>query len=541
MYSYPTRLPDETWTRAKRLARTAAPPVVLVLLLFLLPACYTVGPDYVPPEPDLPDAWHEAATEGLADGQTNLHTWWTVLEDPILNDLIQRAGAGNLTLKSAVARIDEAMALRGVATGELYPQIRADTQVDKGRLSKNGLGAVLPDRSNNFYHAGVSGTWEIDLWGRIRRAVESADASLQASVEDYRDILVLLFAEVATTYIDVRALQARVAAAEANAKAQRDTLKLTEDRFKAGLAPALDIAQAKLNLASSESLIPALRIGLQSAINRLAVLIGEYPGVLQAALDPVKPVPVPPEEIAVGIPTNLLRQRPDIRGAERRLAAQTARIGVATAELYPRLTLNGSISLDSRSSTDWFSQASTAWIFSPNLSWNIFNGGRIRAQIRAEDARTDQALLDYRSSLLFAVEDVENAMVAYKREKTRRAALARAVDAAQESVRLVLDLYKTGVTSFQRVLDSERALFTRQDEFAQSNGQVTKNLVNLYRALGGGWDPEAAARDAKELKAAEAGAAKKDAPSEPEKSAPAGPEKGADSEAKKTDEKKEGE
>ena len=362
----------------------------------------------------------------------------------------------------------------------------------RGRTSQNGqFGGLLPDRTSKLYTTGLDASWEIDLWGRIRRAIESADAEVEASVENYRDLLVSLLAETAATYVQVRALQARIDAAESNARNQRGTLKLTEDRFKAGLAPALDVSQARLNLATSESTIPTLRIALHNSINRLAVLLGEYPGAVNERLASTAPVPEPPEQVAVGLPTDLLRQRPDLRQAERQLAAQTARIGVAAADLYPSFSLSGTFGLESISSRKLLRSDSATWTVAPAVRWNLFNGGRVRSGIQVEDARTRQALVTYENTVILAVEDVENAMIAFKREQTRRAALDRAVNAAEESVKLVKDLYKTGMTDFQNVLDSERSLFNLQDQQAESRGLVTQNLINLYRALGGGWDPDA--------------------------------------------------
>ena len=321
------------------------------ILVLVLPSCYTVGPDYVPPEPDVPDVWHATVADGLVKGQTSLHRWWTLLNDPVLNDLVKKAGSGNLSLKAAFARIQEAEAQRGVASGELYPAVAGRADLQRGRTSENGQFAGLSaDRTSKLYTTGLDASWEIDLWGRIRRAIESADAEVEASVENYRDLLVSLLAETAATYVQVRALQARIEAAESNARNQRGTLKLTEDRFKAGLAPALDVSQARLNLATSESTIPTLKIALHNAVNRLAVLIGEYPGAVNERLAEPAPVPEPPAQVAVGLPRDLLRQRPDLRQAERQLAAQTARIGVAAAELYPSLSLSGTFGLESVSS-----------------------------------------------------------------------------------------------------------------------------------------------------------------------------------------------
>jgi NodT family efflux transporter outer membrane factor (OMF) lipoprotein len=317
--------------------------------------------------------------------------------------------------------------------------------------------------------------------------VESSQASLEATVKDYRDTLVLLYAEVALNYVEVRTLQARLEYARANADSQRATLQLTRDRRNAGIAPDLDVAQAESNLARSEALIPALEIALTQTINRLSVLIGEPPYALHEELSRPSTIPGPPQDVAVGLPTALLRQRPDVRRAEREVAAANARIGVATADLYPRFSLSGNFALEGTSGSDLGDMSSRAWSFGPAIRWNIFDGLRNIYRIRAAEAVTAQALARYEQTVLRALEEVENAMVAYKLEQKRSDALGRGVSATEQSVELVKKLYETGLTDFQNVLDSERSLFDVQDELADSEGRVTKNVIALYKALGGGW------------------------------------------------------
>ncbi len=476
--------------------RTRFIPLIAVAFVVALSGC-TVGPDYVQPEiPSVPDTWNSAATEGLADGQSSLQAWWTVFDDEVLTSLIERARLSNLTLREAVWRVEEARALRGVVAGVQKPQVGLSGDASRNDPSNNGaLGAVAPEggfEPSNQFGLGVGATWEIDLWGRIRRQVEAADAQVDASVEDYRDVLVTLFAEVAFNYVNVREQQERLRLAKENVSGQEDTLELTNDRYSAGLVSALDVAQAESNLANTRSLIPTLEKGIALALNRLAVLLATSPGSLDDELADKAAIPTEPEAVTTGLPADLLRQRPDIRAAERLLAAQTARIGVATADLYPSFSLSGFLGLQSTSAGDLFSSDSVNWSIGLPVRWKLFAGGAVRSQIAAEEARTEQLLANYERAVLLALEEVEDAMVSYEKEVVRRAHLFDSVDATQRSLDLVLTQYRAGLTNFQNVLDTQRSLLLRQDDMAASEGIVIKNLVDLYRALGGGWDPETA-------------------------------------------------
>lgn len=459
-------------------------------VLLLLQGCM-VGPDYVAPETQMPDAWSQELSEGLVEGKADLRTWWTNLNDPILDRLIERATLGNLDLKSAVARIRQARAQLGVATGELAPEVDAQGQIQRSRISNNVSEGVAPPqtRTDTFYTFGLDSTWEIDLWGRIRRNIESADASIGAQIEDFRDVHVVLYSDIAQNYVQARTLQARIVSALSNVQTQEGALQLTVNRNRAGLAPDLDVQQARLNLATTQAFVPTLRTSLAQAINRLAVLLGEFPSGLQAEIGASAPIPSPPADVVVGLPTELLRQRPDIRQAERELAAQTAQIGVATAALYPTFSLSGAFAFESFSSSDLLKWESRAFQFGPTLRWNIFDAGRIRSNIVVQDALTEQLLADYEQTVLTAVEDVENAMAAYVQEVQRREALQRSVVAARASVSLVDTLYRSGLTDFQNVLDTQRSQFEQEDALAESRGLVTQFLIQLYEALGGGWGP----------------------------------------------------
>ncbi len=438
----------------------------------------------------MPDAWSQELTKGLAQGEASLETWWTTLNDPALDSLIDRAARGNLDLKTVVARVMEARARLGIASGDRFPSIDTISSYQRSRLSEE-IVPTFPqlERTQDFFEAGFDMSWEIDVFGRVRRSVESAGALLDASVETYRDVLVTLLAEVALTYVEVRALQERIRFAQSNVTTQQGTLQLTRDRLQAQLIPELDVRQAELNLASTESVIPALRVALTQAVNRLGVLLGERPSALHGELAASAAVPSPAQEIVVGLPADLLRQRPDVRRAERELASQTARIGVATADLYPRFSLTGTFTLAATDFGNMWDQSARDYTFGPRMSWNFFDGGRIRNNIRAEDALAVEARLRYEQTVLSALQEVEDSLVAFTQEVERRDALARAVDAAQRSVELVQTLYRTGLTDFQNVLSMERSLFEEQDRYAESRGRVMQNLIRIYKALGGGADP----------------------------------------------------
>ena len=449
--------------------------------LILLQGCVTVGPEYSTPKLNIQDEWNKAITEDFSDGEASLQTWWTVFNDPILDSLIERAGQGSLKLREAYAKITETRAVRGIKESERSPNVNVS-----GSATKSSIDTKHNSTTVDSAQFGGDASWEIDFWGRISRSVESADAGLEASIEDYRDVLVLLFAEVASNYIEVRKLQNQIQSLQMNIDAQRKTVEITQSRVEAGLTSALDVMQAELNLTRTESNLPSLQKLLVQAINRISVLLGKPPGTLQSELEQTVPIPNPTKKISIGVPANLLRQRPDIRKAERELAAQTALIGVATADLYPRFSLSGSFSLKA---TDLGSNATTFGL-GPTMQWNVFSGGRIRNQIKVEDARTEQALARYEQQVLDALEDVENALVSFRRERERMEKLALSVIEAEKSVELVKFRYTSGLADFQDVLDMQRSLYEQQDQYVESEGNMIQNLKRLYKALGGGWNPE---------------------------------------------------
>jgi NodT family efflux transporter outer membrane factor (OMF) lipoprotein len=451
-----------------------------------------VGPDYVEPDIATPDMWQRDLMQDFAKGRSNLHTWWTTFDDPLLDNLIERVREGNLDLQGAMERIRQGRAILGVTSGAKYPEIGATGQYKRNRISEGISEEIFPptNRTDNFYTLGIDTFWEIDMWGRISRSVESARRDLHASVEEFRDVLVVLYAETASAYVEVRSLQERIRLAEGNAKLQSKTLKLTKDRLEAGIAPKLDVEQAELNLAVTNAAIPALKSSLAAAMNRLGVLVGDFPTSLYGELTRGGEVPVARLDISAGLPVDLLRQRPDIRRAERKLAAQTSQIGVATADLYPEFTLSGTFSVQAVNSEQLLRQGSISYSFGPQFRWNVFAGGRIRSRIELEESLAREALIDYEQKVLLALEEVDNAMVAYVRETERNGELTESVRAAEKSVELVKTLYLTGLTDFENVLIMQRSLFDQQDQLADSTGRISKNLIRVYKALGGGWRVE---------------------------------------------------
>ena len=457
-----------------------------VLAILILTGCATVGPDYVPPDTPVSPAWHTQLKGGLVTEEMDpetLATWWKTLNDPELSSLIDRAVLGNLDLKKALARVREARARRGIAKADLFPTLDATGSATWSRTSKD----TGSSKTSDLYAASFDAGWELDIFGGVRRSVEAAEADLWASHEDLRDVLVSLLAEVAVNYLDVRTFQVRLAVAEANLDAQSETYQLTQWRYEAGLSDELTVQQARYNLENTRSQIPTLRTGLEEAMNRIAVLLGEQPGKLHAELEKREPIPVTPLNVAVGVPADLLRRRPDVRQAERQLAAQTARIGVATADLYPKFTLSGSIGLEALSLSNLSSSGSWALSGGPRITWVIFKAGAIRQNIEVQSALQEQALIQYEATILSALEEVENALVVYAEEQQRRQSLSEATQAAQKAVELAQHKYQAGLTDFSNVLDAERSLLSFQDQLAQSDGTVTSNLVRLYKALGGGW------------------------------------------------------
>ncbi len=461
----------------------------LVLLWPLLGAC-AVGRDYATPEPTLPAAWQEESSAEPIREPADLAAWWRRLEDPVLDGLVERATRQGLDLREALARVREARALRGVAGADRFPTLDAVLSYERREESEN---TAFSDFSvdTDLYDAGFDASWEIDLWGRVRRSVEAADADFEASIEDARDVAVTVASETAFGYVELRAFQKRLEIARTNVTLQEQTLVLVRARFDSGLVGERDVAQAATNVERTRSRVPALEVGARAAENRLAVLVGLPPGALAVELGAVQPIPVPPLEIAVGVPADLLRRRADVRRAERQLAAETARIGVAEGDLYPRLTLLGTVGVESEKVRDLFEADSNVLSVGPSLRWNVFDTGRLRNRVEAQDARAEQALVRWERAVLTALEEAENGMTAFVREQVRRRSLVEAAAQARRAAELAQTQYTSGISDFQIVLDSERALADLEDEVAQSDAAVATDLIVLYKALGGGWDESA--------------------------------------------------
>lgn len=478
----------------------------LVLTTLALSGC-KVGPNHQEPVSAIPDAFTHTGAEGFSASSTAGASaisaeWWSILADPTLDGLIRRAASGSLDVRIATSRIREARAQRDVVAADAYPQVNLDAQATRQQQSSTTRqGNFGSNDAFNLFQGGFDASWEVDVFGRISRNVEAADADIQSIEQSRRDVLVTLVSEVARNYVELRGFQQRLEIARKNIVLQKDTLELTRSRFRAGLTSDLDVAQAESSLASVESQVPVLDRGVQAAIHRIGVLLGQQPTSLIAELTPAGAIPAVRGDVPVGLPSELLRRRPDIRQAEREIAAATARIGVATSDLFPRFSITGSFGFASDKVPSLLDGSSRFWSFGPSMRWPILEWGRIRQNIRVQEARNEQALLRYESVILRSFEDVENALVSYTREQARLTSLEQSLAANQRAFDLANQLYTAGLTDFQRVLDSQRGLFQSEDAVIDSRRAVTSNLVALYKALGGGWEsfepqPTASAADA---------------------------------------------
>lgn len=457
-----------------------------------------LGPNFETPEAPVRDAWQPLETKTVSSSPSDLSTWWTVFDDATLNSLIDTAVRQNLPLQIAGIRIFQARAQLGIAVGRQYPQ----SQAGRGGLSHVELSENSPnsnpilDNSFNDVGIGFDAAWELDIWGRFRRGVEAADANLLAEVAGYDDALVSVTAEVASAYVAVRTFEARLAIARGNVAIQERSLKIATVRFENGATTGLDVEQAKTLLANTRASIPELQIGMRQAQNALSILLGLPPGDLADFGTGTGGIPAAPVEIAVGIPADLLRRRPDIRRAELQAAAQSALIGAAEADLYPQFSLIGTVGLRSSDTGvsdlgDLFEGDSIEAGIGPSFRWNILNYGRIKNAVRVEDARYQQAIVNYRNTVLRAAKEVEDALIAFVRGKQRVAFLQVSVESAQRSVDLALVQYRDGTVDYTRVLDTQTFLVDQQDAYTTARGLVIRDLIATYKALGGGWQVRA--------------------------------------------------
>ena len=491
---------SEKLDMAATLNRTATWVVVrlgFVLTVLLLCACSTVGPDFVKPSAPVEKEWIETEDPGVNPESVDHSDWWKVFNDPVLDNLIEIASEQNLPLHIAGLRILQARANLGIAIGMQYPQ----SQLFNGGFSfmessknapplsnfsdnvKSGL-----DTSNYTYQLGLGAAWEMDFWGKFRRGVEASEASLAASLAGYDSLLVMLTGEVAAAYVVIRTVEDRIKIVRGNIVVQERALRIADAQFKGGEVSELDVAQARALLHSTQSLVPVLEISLRQAKNGLSVLLGMPPGDLQALLKGPALIPTAPRDVAVGIPADLLRRRPDIRQAEFQAIAQGALIGVAKADLYPHFGIGGAIGYSAGDGANLFTANSLAGFFTPfTFSWDIFNYGRIKNNVRAQDALFEQMLVNYQNAVLNAAKEVEDALVGFLRSKDQVFFLTDAVKASQRAVDLALLQYKEGIVDYTRVLNTQQSLLVQQENLVISQGDLPRYLIGVYKALGGGW------------------------------------------------------
>jgi NodT family efflux transporter outer membrane factor (OMF) lipoprotein len=458
-------------------------PKAAALLLLPTFAC-AVGPRYTKPEMPVPKGWNEGRAMEATQSAVSLTTWWTEFQDPTLNRLVNEAVAGNLDLKIAAARIREARAARGIAASAGLPQVGVN-----GAYARTHNSPFSPGEQNVF-EAGFDASWEIDVFGGVRRDKEAALADVQAAEEGRREVLVTLLADVGRSYLELRGTQQQLRILEETVAAERDTLDIAKARLEAGLGTELDVARAEGLLKANEAERPVLEREARAAIYRLGVLVGKEPSALAKELEAPADIPPVPPEIPRTLPSELLSRRPDLKRAERELAAATARIGVARADLLPRFSILGSFGRRSQDASDLKDGAARFWSVIPGVRWPIFSGGRIRANIEVQNARQEQALLRYEKQILTALEEVENALSAHTRERSREASLKAAVDSTRRALALATDRYTSGLENFLSVLDAERSVYAAEDQLVRSEKNTAVTLIAVYKALGGGWSPE---------------------------------------------------
>jgi NodT family efflux transporter outer membrane factor (OMF) lipoprotein len=475
--------------------------LALVFLLFL-GSCVKVGPNYTRPETKVAPAWQETGDQRVSIALADYRDWWRAFNDPALDRLMALAYQENLPLRVAGVRVLEAWAQLGVATGQLYPQTQQLTgsvlrERESAGIPISGTSVTAPRFVGlNYWQSqlGLTASWEIDFWGKFRRAIESADESLQASVANYDSTLVSLTANVASFYIAIRTLERRLAIARQNVETQKESLQIAQARFEGGTTSQRDVEQAKTVLASTQATVPVLLTQLRQAQDALSVLLGRPPSSLADQLaGATGKIPAPPPQVVVGIPADLLRRRPDVRAAEYNAMAQCAQIGVAKADLFPAFSLTGSFgffSTDVGKNTlrQMFNRPNRTGSAGPALQWDILNYGRLRNLVRVQDARFQQLLITYQNTVLSAQQDVEDNLTAFLRNQEQAGFLNQSAEAAQNSLNLAVIQYREGITDFTTVLTAQQSLLSAQDSLATARGNISGSLVGVYRALGGGWE-----------------------------------------------------
>ena len=466
----------------------------------LLVGC-AVGPNYKRPQVSVPNQWTVAPARGTSTKPPETDAWWSSFRDSELDSLIARAVNRNLDLKLALERVKEARAASGIARSGYFPSIDANVSATRLRGGFNqGVIRAVPSsaepnaRSNlispfetNVFQGNLSASWELDVFGGIRRGVQASTADVVAAEENRRDVLVILLGDLGRVYTQLRGFQRRLEIANKNIITQQDTLDLTTARAKAGLATELDVSRAAAQLESTRAVIPTLRSGIDVSIHRLSVLLGEEPGALRTELEKTSPIPFAGPDVEVGLPSDLLKRRPDIRRAEAQVAAATARVGEAKADLFPRFVLTGTAGRQATQLHDLTLGLGNFFSVGPGISLPLFTGGRIRSNIAVQTSRQRAALISYQSTILNALEEVENALVNYSQEQERRDRLNAAAKQSQLAVDLSNEQYRAGLTDFLSVLEAQRDLYASEDQLVQSQTSVTTDLVGLYRTLGGGW------------------------------------------------------
>jgi len=466
--------------------------VFLLYSMLLLTACTTVGPEYVQPEAPLPETWQPTSDAGLRATEYELVEWWEVFNDPVLNQVVDLAHQQNLSLELAGLQVLEARAQLGIATGAQYPQ----QQLAAGGATRISPSENAGQGSNSFnqYDVGASVAWELDFWGRFRRGIESADAAMMASVANYEAAMVLVTAQVVDSYVLIRTQEEELRIAHDNLEIQQRSYDIADVLYRNGEDSELDVQQALTLLLSTKATIPRIETLIRLAKNSLSTLLGQPTGYVDSVIGSGR-LPDVPAEIAVGIPADLLRRRPDVRQAELQAVAQNALVGVATADLYPSIALSGSFGVVSISqsvggggASDLFSSDSISYSAGASFSWPFLNYGRIRNNIRVQDARLQQALVAYQDTVLRAAREVEDAIVSLAGTQMQESILNESVAAAKRSNELSLLRYQEGFSDYQRVLDAQQALFSQQNRYVQNRGQSVQNVVAIYKALGGGWE-----------------------------------------------------
>lgn len=479
------------------------PPRISALLGLLLSGCTLIGPDFEKPDTQINPAWRDLEDTRITSQSTDAKTWWKAFKDPILDGLIEKAYAQNLTLRAAGLRVLQGQAQLGVSIGQFWPQEqKLDGLVWDIHLPKSGLSERLPSTDGSgsvtglwLDRIGPTLSWELDIWGKLRRAIESADASLLASVAAYDNVLVTLTADVAVAYIRSRTIEKKIEIAHNNVHVQLESLRIAEAKFRGGSSSRRDVEQAKTVLGSTQAKIPMLEAELRRVKNALSVLLGMAPNDLEKPLGAGKQVaaiPVPPVQVAVGIPLDLLRRRPDVRQAENYAHAQAAQVGVAKANLYPAFSISGSFAFVSsnasgHSLSDIFAWGNQFYRFGPAFQWNVLNYGQITNQVRGQDARYQEALVDYQQTVLKAQKEVEDGLIFFLKGQDSAEFLAQSTAAAKRSLELATVQYREGIADFTTVLTAEQSLLTQQEDFATTLGEVASSLVLVYRGMGGGW------------------------------------------------------